>query len=77
MVSKSTADHCGELKLSQGFFVNMPISNLLLRVTRVGKVINKRDKHEDFKEAGGIPSVHVSYISYQVSGDPSAPFDSC
>ena len=43
---------------------------LLPYIIRVGKVINKRDKHEDFKEAGGIPSVHVSYISYQVSGDP-------
>eukprot|EP01036_Dinobryon_divergens_P022593 gene22593-30860_t len=36
------------------------------RPLRVGKVINKRDKHEDFRDACGIPSVHVSYISYQI-----------
>lgn len=37
-----------------------------LRVFRVGKVVNKREDHEDNSDTHGIPSVHVSYISYQV-----------
>mmetsp|Transcript_31746 Transcript_31746/g.43560 ORF Transcript_31746/g.43560 Transcript_31746/m.43560 type:complete len:1019 (+) Transcript_31746:53-3109(+) len=36
------------------------------RSLRVGKVVNKREEQEDHSEQFGIPSVHVSYISYQI-----------